>query len=286
MENMSTTPEVVLFQKAAALIAQADSLIVAAGAGMGVDSGLPDFRGNDGFWKAYPALHGAGMDFRDIATPSIFYSQPSLAWGFYGHRLDLYRRTLPHAGFASLHRWGGQMQHGYRVYTSNVDGQFQKAGFDQNRIYECHGSIHHLQCLKPCSESIWDAGDFIPDVAADICRLRNPAPKCRHCGGLARPNILMFNDTGWCDSRALMQSEQQNVWLTSVAKPVVIELGAGIAIPSVRNFSERIVKSYGGRLVRINPQEPGVTTALDVGLRMGATEALRGIADALGTHWA
>ena len=49
--------------QAAFLIEQADALIVAAGAGMGVDSGLPDFRGKDGFWRAYPALREAQIDF-------------------------------------------------------------------------------------------------------------------------------------------------------------------------------------------------------------------------------
>lgn len=46
-------------EHAASLIEQADALIVAAGAGMGVDSGLPDFRGAEGFWQAYPALREA-----------------------------------------------------------------------------------------------------------------------------------------------------------------------------------------------------------------------------------
>ena len=74
---------------AASLIANADALIIAAGAGMGVDSGLPDFRGNEGFWKAYPALGKAEIDFTSIASPNAFASAPQLAWGFYGHRLSL-----------------------------------------------------------------------------------------------------------------------------------------------------------------------------------------------------
>lgn len=45
-------------QLAAEAIRNADAILIGAGAGMGVDSGLPDFRGNDGFWKAYPTLHG------------------------------------------------------------------------------------------------------------------------------------------------------------------------------------------------------------------------------------
>src|SRR4051812_40413276 len=132
-----------LIRRAAALIDQADALIIAAGAGMGVDSGLPDFRGAEGFWKAYPTLRAANVDFYSIASPSSFQSDLEQAWGFYGHRLALYRKTVPHAGFELLRRWGESMPHGYSVFTSNVDGHFQKAGFDPGRIHECHGSIHH-----------------------------------------------------------------------------------------------------------------------------------------------
>ena len=66
-------------EHAASLIEQADALIVAAGAGMGVDSGLPDFRGAEGFWRAYPALREAKMDFYKIASPRAFQGVLQLA---------------------------------------------------------------------------------------------------------------------------------------------------------------------------------------------------------------
>lgn len=69
--------------QAARLIASADALHITAGAGMGVDSGLPDFRGSKGFWEAYPALARAGIEFRSIANPAAFKDNPRLAWGFY-----------------------------------------------------------------------------------------------------------------------------------------------------------------------------------------------------------
>lgn len=78
---------------AAELLLQADALIVGAGAGMGVDSGLPDFRGTAGFWKAYPALAKEQIDFTRIACPDAFHTHPARAWGFYGHRLQLYRTS-------------------------------------------------------------------------------------------------------------------------------------------------------------------------------------------------
>ncbi|WP_367183672.1 NAD-dependent deacetylase [Aquabacterium sp.] len=115
-------------QLATEWLAQADGLLIAAGAGMGVDSGLPDFRGDQGLWRAYPALARAGLRFVEIANPASFDTDPRLAWGFYGHRLVLYQRTRPHAGFGLLQQLAERLEHGLAVNTSNVDGQFQAAG--------------------------------------------------------------------------------------------------------------------------------------------------------------
>src|SRR5947209_8398446 len=135
-------------ERAAAAVASAEALIVGGGAGMGVDSGLPDFRGDEGFWKAYPPFARLGLRFAQLANPRWFRDDPALAWGFYGHRLNLYRATAPHEGFAVLRRWAGRTPHGAVVYTSNVDGQFQRAGFDPGCVFEVHGSIHWMQCLR------------------------------------------------------------------------------------------------------------------------------------------
>lgn len=265
-----------LIEQAAELVHDADSIIVAAGAGMGVDSGLPDFRGNGGFWQAYPALAAAGIDFQAAASADSFARDPERAWGFYGHRLALYRRTVPHDGFALLRRWADTKAHGCSVFTSNVDGQFQAAGFDPALVHECHGSIHHLQCTRPCSNAIW-AADFLPVVNEQACRLTGPVPVCPSCGAVARPNILMFGDWTWEDGRSEAQSARQQAWLERVRRPVVIEIGAGTAIPTVRHFSERVVRQHGARIVRINLREPWTHGEKGVGLPMNALDALQRI---------
>lgn len=127
-----------LYQQAAEAILAADALLIGAGAGTGVDSGLPDYRGPQGFLRAYPAFRG--RRFEEISNPVWFRTDPEQAWGFFGHRLNLYRTTVPHMGFEILRRWGESRQRGYFVFTSNVDGHFQRAGFDSGRILECHGS--------------------------------------------------------------------------------------------------------------------------------------------------
>lgn len=266
------------FQRAADLIDQADGLLICAGAGMGVDSGLPDFRGNAGFWKAYPALGRAKIPFADIASPAAFRADVRRAWGFYGHRLALYRHTLPHEGFHLLRQIGQRMSRGYFVFTSNVDGQFQKAGFDPQRIQECHGSIHHLQCPNKCQNRIWSANGFQPEIDESLCRLSNALPTCPECGATARPNIVMFNDYNWIDSRTTQQGFALNRWLSTVKRPLVIELGAGIQIATVRYFSAQ----HAHRLIRINPTDASLEGKPGISLRMGALAGLQGIANVLG----
>src|SRR6202000_33652 len=112
-----------ILERAAQAIQGADAFLITAGAGIGVDSGLPDFRGAEGFWKAYPVIAKLGLSFSQMANPSWFETDPALAWAFYGHRLNLYRRTVPHSGFQLLLRAAKQKPKGYFVFTSNVDGQ-------------------------------------------------------------------------------------------------------------------------------------------------------------------
>ena len=264
--------------QAAEWLMQADGLLITAGAGMGIDSGLPDFRGPAGFWSVYPALGKARIAFESIANPAAFARDPRLAWGFYGHRLALYRQTEPHAGFADLLAIAGHMAHGLRVFTSNVDGQFQKAGFPADRVCEIHGSIHHLQCLAGCGEQIWSAKDFEPLIDADNGRLLGELPHCPHCGQLARPNILMFGDWGWHERRTMLQQQRLEQWLAAVDRLVCIEIGAGTHIPTVRLFSE----SCGGRLIRINPREPEVPDpASGLGLALAGRDGIARLRQAL-----
>ncbi|WP_372476612.1 SIR2 family NAD-dependent protein deacylase [Pseudonocardia terrae] len=265
-------------KEAAELIRGAGALLVCAGAGMGVDSGLPDFRGTEGFWRAYPPYARLGLRFEELADPAHFADDPALAWGFYGHRLALYRRTVPHAGFAVLRRWADRMP--VRVFTSNVDGQFQLAGFSAvHDVAEVHGSIHHLQCLAGCGQEIWPAGP-VPEIDEESMRACDPLPSCPGCGALARPNILMFGDWGWDPTRSGPVLQDLHEWLRAHRRELaVVEIGAGTAVPTVRREAE-LASAATGALIRINVREPQVRHGRGVGIAEGAETTLRGL-DAL-----
>ncbi|BAF69629.1 SIR2 family NAD-dependent protein deacylase [Nitratiruptor sp. SB155-2] len=263
-----------MIEVATNLIKQADYLLITAGAGMGVDSGLPDFRGVHGFWRAYPAAKKLGLRFEELANPRWFEKDPKLAWAFYGHRLHLYRDTNPHKGFRLLLEIA-QRKKEYFVVTSNVDGQFQKAGFDEMKIDEVHGSIHYLQCIKPCRDDIWSADGVDIQIDTERFLAREPLPKCPYCGAVARPNILMFGDWHWISSREdAQQGRFKNFLHRAKESLVIVEIGAGTAVPTIRLLGEQISQNYNAPLIRINPREAQGAT---VGLALGGQEAIEKI---------
>ena len=265
--------------KARVKIAEADAILITAGAGMGVDSGLPDFRGDEGFWNAYPVIKNLGYSFVDMANPEWFDKNPKLAWAFYGHRLNLYRETVPHEGFKLLKELV-ESKKDYFIFTSNVDGQFQKAGFPEEKIYECHGSIHHMQCTT-CATPIYLADEVKVEVEMEKFEALN-IPLCPRCNEVARPNILMFGDYGWNFTRSSEQSQRLDEFKADVyekkQKLVVIEIGAGTHIPTVRHESEYTASEMPNTFViRINPRDYDIDERLGVGITLGGLAGLRKI---------
>ena len=266
------------------LIHSCSGLLIAAGAGMGVDSGLPDFRGKEGFWRAYPPLQKLGIRFEEMANPRWFTENPELAWGFYGHRYNLYQSTNPHEGYRILNNWVEQFRIPSFIFTSNVDGHFGKAGWDQE-ILECHGSLMRLQCLENCGQPVWnfsDSKDHTFEICSDSLTCLSPLPKCPRCECLARPNILMFSDFYWDDSIHSIQEKQLDQWLQKhgTENLLLMEFGAGLDVPTVRYFCEHTWKEFNCNMIRVNPRDSKSPTGI-ISLPIGALEAINKIEEAM-----
>lgn len=245
-----------MIHQAAKIIKNSTAILIGAGAGIGVDSGLPDFRSKNGFWNQYPIYEKLGLKFIDLANPSLFINDPRLAWGFYYHRQIIYKKTKPHIGFDILKKWSNKINHNLFVYTSNVDEQFQKAGFNHDQVIEIHGNINRLQCSKNCGYEKF----YIPETFTlnkNTMRIDGQLPFCLKCGTIARPNILMFHDYSFYRNYFISQYHKYSQWLKSLnqSKLAIIEIGAGLSIPSVRNECERLAKLYKTTIIRINTNE-------------------------------
>lgn len=270
--------EVITIHKAANLLRDCKSILIGTGAGMGVDSGLPDFRGSEGFWKVYPPLKKLGLQFEEMANPRWFQKNPALAWGFYGHRFNLYRTTSPHRGYEILIQWIKEQKLDHFIFTSNVDSQFQKAFFKEEKILECHGSLFRFQCNENCGKPSWTP-EFKDNINIDESTLlaKEPFPSCPACGRIARPNILMFDDWSWDSRVTTEQNERFNSWLNQKReKLIILEIGAGTTIPRVRDICELVRDRHKATLIRINPRE-SMAKKNDISIPLGAKQALEKI---------
>jgi len=263
LENMDNQK---LLAESANYIRKADVLIITAGAGMGVDSGLPDFRGEKGLWKK-----------RENRTQyNDFINNPKKAWYFYGTRYNEYKNTKPHIGFYKLLEIS-KSKKDYYIFTSNVDEHFQKAGFDTEKIEECHGSIFMWQCSMDCQKKVWIAS--YPQIKIDTeKKLAIDYPVCPDCGRPVRPNILLFGDRHWNPDYSKSQGVENSYRLRDLESEklnyVVIEFGAGKAIPTVRRGSEKLSQKYNAPLIRVNPHDSELEGMRGVALPMSAKMAI------------
>jgi len=247
--------------EAATHILEADALLFVTGAGAGVDMGLPDFRSSNKFWEELG--HPDISKYEDASDNKWFDLDPGLAWGLNYHQLAMYRTAEVHEGYAALLQIAQMKGGNYFCYTSNIDGVLQRSGFDENKVREVHGNIHRLQCTQGynCKDSHgevtnpWQA-NIVLEYDGDTFRAEAPFPRCPNCGALARPNVWFCTDSKyvlWKQSGVIGNAYCE--WLDSLEgkKVVVLEFGAGLAIPSARVEAEETVTRFRGVLIRVNP---------------------------------
>lgn len=255
-------------EKIADAIRSADGVIILAGAGMGVDSGIPDFRGSSGLWTAEKE------NFIKYASANAWVDHPLDTWNFYITRLINYSRNEPHSGYYDLQRIH---PHTF-VITSNVDGHFARSGWDRDRIYEIHGNLEWIQCSKHCCTDLQP----MPHFEAPLTSL-DDAPHCPHCGAVSRPAVLMFNDGYYVATLNMKQELRYVSWEADRTNLVGIEIGAGTAVPSIRMMGE----SYTKMLVRINPYDYAIHRRGDISIRdtaIGGITTLLKLLEHTGVH--
>jgi NAD-dependent SIR2 family protein deacetylase len=252
------TPEAAV-QRAAGSLSVATAILVSAGAGMSTASGLVDYADPSNAVWPHAAQTKLEMAPSALGDARWFRVHPGLAWGFAAARLERYRVARPHPGFAAVLRWTEAARDGAFVFTSQPDGQFQRARFFADRIVEARGTLEWLQCTAGASGG---CGEPFPggllDVPIDDATgfAEPPFPVCPRCGKIARPNVLLSeDDREWNPWRANEQEDRMNSWLAELRgrpgrKVVVVELGAA-RDALVQKRGERVAAAMGGTLVRI-----------------------------------
>jgi NAD-dependent deacetylase len=162
-------------------IADSDGPIVAlTGAGISAESGVPTFRGPEGYWR----VGSRNYHPTEMATATAFASMPDEVWRWYLHRRAVCRAAAPNAAHAALAQLDGELGDRFRLVTQNVDGLHLRAGGDPARIFQIHGNLDFARCVRGCAPAIRP----LPDDAT-------PATLRCECGERLRPHVLWFDES-------------------------------------------------------------------------------------------
>ena len=275
------------------IIKNCDALLVIAGAGMSVDSGVCTYRGTDGIWDKSIQIGKDLYRYDEISSLKMWKQYPQLAWGFKANFYESMKEKKPHEGYYTLLNYvKNNLKNNYFICTSNIDNYFERAGFDNDKIYEVHGTMRSLQCMdKKCSirNGIITMEDKLMPKYDKNTFIATTMPKCPNCSNILRPNVSMFGDYDFYGKPYEFARKKMENWIIENEKNnnslVILEIGCGINPHSLRM---RDGKTLSGewklpkiknivKTIRLNPDQEVVDEEEEdncIHIRLGAKKGL------------
>lgn len=169
-------------------------LTILTGAGISAESGIPTFRGEEGYWQVGSTVYQP----QEIATRAMFNRSPEVVWQWYLYRRGICRQAEPNAGHLAL--WHLEQAYGdrFRLITQNVDGLHLRVGHAPARVYQVHGNTDQMRCLNDaCPGGVQAIPLNMPPKAKDTPFLPSDWQylTCATCGQRTRPHVLWFDET-------------------------------------------------------------------------------------------
>lgn len=160
------------------------------GAGVSAESGIPTFRGKEGYWTV------SSVDYQPqkIGTYEMFLSQPLEVWKWFLFRNTVCRAAHPNSGHQALVEIEKMLGDTFALITQNVDGLHIRAGNNSERMYTIHGDLNFSRCGKECSEELYPFPNIPKQRGEDLTKQEIEMLKCSKCGELLRPHVLWFDE--------------------------------------------------------------------------------------------
>lgn len=245
------------------------ALLILTGAGMSVASGVPVFRHADGtmsaeflaFLDAYNQARerhnlSPADDWFEFSVSDMFRTETAVqAWAYWKWRI-LRARIAPGDDYQYLDRIMASFEkENCFVITSNCDGLHRSFVDPDNQLQEIHGSLAKLQCSGKCCQELWDCDDDFVRRLQDNKDSKDWVPMCPNCQThCLRPNVMIFNDRTLVHSILAEQQRRRDNFLRRNPRYIVLEIGAGVVVSSIRQKAEYYAEAgQGVGLVRINP---------------------------------
>ena len=232
------------------------------GAGLSAQSGIPTFRGPQGYWTI------GSKEYRpqELATFSAFQKMPEDIWAWYLYRIFEYRKKQPNDGHRLLIDIETTLGDSFCLVTQNVDGLHKRAGQNQNRLYEIHGNLEFARCSKECTDNRFP----IPEQA--VHHHKSPSKEhlsCPRCGEWLRPHVLWFDE---CYNEKWYRYDSVHQKLGSMKRLVTIGTSGQTNLPTqIVSFAKENKIFH----VDINPEDTWISGQANVHLKTTADKGLK-----------
>jgi len=266
--------------------------LVITGAGVSAESGIPTFRGRDGYWR--------NLDAAKLATPEAFANDPKLVWEWYRERRERIRNAQPNPAHVAIVKLAAHVDE-FLLVTQNVDDLHLRAESEGQRlprekIVQVHGDIFETRCSR--CEFAFSAGSPEPPpgfpvidfnngrLRAGVARSIAPTlachsesgsllPQCPECGELMRPGVVWFGEQ--LDPRKIDRVEN---YLARASCDVVIVAGTTAAFGYIIDWALR-ARDQDGQLIEVNPDPTPLSGFATHLIREPAGRALPRLVDEL-----
>ncbi len=168
------------------------SIVVLTGAGVSAESGIPTFRGPEGYWTPGSRVYRP----EELATRRFFEEEPEIFWRWYLLRLGICRDARPNAAHVALVQLEKRHPGPFHLITQNVDGLHRRAGTADEILYEIHGRIELVRCSKECGLGLHPLPDGleVKDEAQPLSKEIIARLRCPRCEAWTRPHVLLFDE--------------------------------------------------------------------------------------------
>lgn len=228
-------------------------IVFLTGAGISAESGIPTFRGEEGYWVV------GSRNYRptEMATHSAFVEMPKEVWSWYLFRRGVCRGASANSGHEALVRAEAALGDRFLLITQNVDGIHLRAGNSEARTFQIHGNIDYMRSAERDTSELFEIPSSIPVAWPKERRLTDDEFETLRCpnGERARPHVLWFDES---------YDEEKFKFESSLRGAVEADLLIVIGTSGATNLPVQVgqlAAQRGAGLVAVNP-EPSIFTEL------------------------
>ncbi len=164
------------------------AVVALTGAGISAESGIPTFRGEEGYW----VIGSRNYMPQEMATHEMFERAPDEVWRWYLYRFGVCKDARPNAGHDALVTLERALGDRFTLVTQNIDGLHRRAG--SKRVFCIHGDAAWVRCDAECGLGVADLAPIVPRGDGPLTPAEKAALTCPRCGGWLRPHVLWFDE--------------------------------------------------------------------------------------------